>query len=442
MANTIESKSSLTSRYAHAWRALRHRNFRLFFTGQSISLIGTWMTRIATSWLVYRLTGSALLLGVVGFAGQIPTFLLAPFAGVLVDRLNRRNLLVWTQVLAGVQSLAMAALTLAKVITIHEIIALSAFQGIINAFDMPGRQSFLVQMVEDKNDLGNAIALNSSMVNMARLIGPALAGIVIAAVGEGYCFAIDGFSYIAVVVSLLMMHVPASTLQRAAASMLHQLKEGWSYVTTFRPIRTILTLFALNSLMGMPFIVLMPIFASQVLHGGPHTLGYLMGASGVGALVSAISLALRKSVRGLTTMIQISAFLFGSGLILFGLSHYLVLSLLLMLVVGFGMMQGLAASNTVIQTLVPEDKRGRVMSFYTMAFVGMAPFGSLLAGFLAHRLGAPHAVMITGTFCILGAAWFTTQLKAIRRVMRPIYIDMGIMQNPMEPAMEDRAGNN
>lgn len=433
---------SKTSRYAHAWRALRHRNFRLFFTGQSISLIGTWMTRIATSWLVYRLTGSALLLGVVGFAGQIPTFLLAPFAGVLVDRINRRNLLVWTQVLAGIQSLAMAGLTLARVITIHEIIALSAFQGLINAFDMPGRQSFLVQMVEDKQDLGNAIALNSSMVNMARLIGPALAGIVIAAVGEGYCFAIDGFSYIAVVVSLLMMHVPPSTIKRATSSMVEQLKEGWSYVTTFSPIRTILTLFALVSLMGMPFIVLMPIFASQVLHGGPHTLGYLMGASGVGALISAISLALRKSVRGLTTMIQLSAFLFGSGLILFGLSHHLVLSLLLMLVVGFGMMQGLAASNTVIQTLVPEDKRGRVMSYYTMAFVGMAPFGSLLAGFLAHRLGAPHAVMITGTFCIIGAAWFTTQLKGIRRIMRPIYIDMGIMQNPMEPAMEDHAGNN
>jgi MFS family permease len=442
MANTIEPMASKTSRYAHAWRALRHRNFRLFFTGQSISLIGTWMTRIATSWLVYRLTGSALLLGVVGFAGQIPTFLLAPFAGVLVDRLNRRNLLVWTQILAGLQSLAMAALTLAKIITIHEVIALSAFQGLINAFDMPGRQSFLVQMVEDKQDLGNAIALNSSMVNTARLIGPALAGLVIAAVGEGYCFAIDGFSYIAVVVSLLMMQVPASTIKRAASSMFDQLKEGWSYVTAFSPIRTILTLFALISLMGMPFIVLMPIFASQVLHGGPHTLGYLMGASGVGALISAISLALRKSVRGLTTMIQISAFLFGSGLILFGLSHHLVLSLLLMLVVGFGMMQGLAASNTVIQTLVPEDKRGRVMSYYTMAFVGMAPFGSLLAGYLAHRVGAPHAVIITGTFCILGAIWFTTQLKAIRRIMRPIYIDMGIMQNPMEPAMEDHAGNN
>jgi MFS family permease len=340
-----------------------------------------------------------------------------------------------------VQSLAMAGLTLAKVITIHEIVALSAFQGLINAFDMPGRQAFVIQMVEDKQDLGNAIALTSSMVNMARLIGPALAGIVIAAVGEGYCFAIDGFSYIAVVVSLLMMTIPLAPIRQVAAPMLEQLKECWAYVTGFDPIRTILTLFALLSLMGMPFVVLMPIFASQVLHGGPHTLGFLMGASGIGALVSALSLALRKTVRGLTTMIQISAAVFGAGLILFGLSSNLVLSLLLMAVVGFGMMQGMAASNTVIQTLVPEDKRGRVMSFYTMAFVGMAPFGSLLAGALAHRFGAPHAIMITGSFCLAGSIWFTTQLKSVRAVMRPIYIEMGIIQSPLEPAMEDHAGN-
>jgi MFS family permease len=396
------------------------------------------MTRIATSWLVYRLTGSALLLGLVSFAGQVPTFLLAPFAGVLVDRLNRRNLLVWTQVLAAVQSLGLAVLTLAKVITIHEILALCAFQGLINAFDMPGRQSFLVQMVDDKEDLQNAIALNSSMVNLARLVGPALAGLVIGAVGEGYCFAIDGVSYLAVILSLLLMRVRVAPSKRATTSMLEQLKEGWSYVTGFRPIRTILTLFAVMSLMGMPFVVLMPIFASQVLHGGPHTLGYLMGASGVGALVSAISLTLRKSVRGLTTMIQISAALFGTGLILFGLSRTLMLSLLLMLVVGFGMMQGLAASNTVIQTLVPEDKRGRVMSYYTVAFVGMAPFGSLLAGALAHRFGAPHAVMITGACCVAGSVWFTTQLPAVRAIMRPIYVELGIIQSPEEPAMQGR----
>jgi MFS family permease len=441
---SLVQPKTILSRYSHAWRALHHRNFRLFFTGQSISLIGTWMTRIATSWLVYRLTGSALLLGFVSFAGQIPTFLLAPFAGVLVDRIDRRKLLVWTQVLAGIQSLALAALTLAKLITIHEVIALSAFQGLINAFDMPGRQSFLVQMVSNgtdkpaKQDLSNAIALNSSMVNAARLIGPAIAGVVIAAVGEGYCFAIDGISYIAVVLSLLTMRVPPSTLKRATTTMLEQLKEGWTYVVNFRPIRTILSLFALLSLMGMPFVVLMPIFASQILHGGPHTLGYLMGASGVGALISALSLALRKSVKGLTTMIQIAAIMFGTGLILFGLSRSLVLSLFLMLIVGFGMMQGLSASNTVIQTLVPEDKRGRVMSYYTMAFVGMSPFGSLLAGTLAHRFGAPHAVIITGTCCLIGAAWFATQHKSVRAIMRPIYIEMGIIQSPLE---EDQASS-
>ena len=415
------------SKFAHAWRALRHRNFQLFVSGQSISLIGTWMTRLATSWLVYRLTHSAMLLGIVGFAGQIPTFLLAPFAGVLIERMDRRKLLVWTQALAAVQSLALAALTLAHRITIHEIVALSILQGVINAFDMPGRQSFLVQMVESREDLSNAIAINSSMVNAARLIGPALAGIVIAAFGEGWCFAIDGVSYFAVIVSLLMMSVPSRALHRATVGMVEQLKEGWSYVSTFRPIRTILLLFALLSLMGWPYAVLLPIFAAQVLHGGPHTLGFLTGASGVGALVSALSLAVRKSVRGLTRMIPIAAVVFGVGLVLFGLSHWLWLSMLLMLFVGFGMMQGLACSNTIIQTLVPEDKRSRVMSYYTMAFVGMAPFGSLLAGSLAHWVGAPKTVMFTGAACVLGGIWFTLELPAIRKIIKPIYQELGIL---------------
>ena len=431
-------ESEQDGRFSHAWRALRHRNFKLFVAGQSVSLIGTWMTRLATSWLVYRLTHSALLLGVVGFAGQILTFALAPFAGVWVERMDRRKLLVWTQVLAAVQSLAMAALTLTRVITIHEIIGLAIMQGLINAFDMPGRQAFLVQMVEDRADLGNAIALNSSMVNAARLVGPALAGIIIGAVGEGWCFLIDGVSYFAVIASLLMMRVKPLGVKRVAASMLEQMREGWSYVSTFVPIRTVLLLFAILSLMGWPYAVLLPIFAGQVLGGGPHTLGYLTGASGVGALASALLLALRKSVVGLTRSIQIAAGLFGTGLMLFGLSHVLWLSLLLMLVIGYGMMQGLAASNTVIQTLVPEDKRGRVMSYYTMAFVGMAPFGSLLAGGLAHWLGAPRTVMITGACCVAGCLWFTTQLAAVREVMRPIYEDMGLIRSPVEPVLEDR----
>jgi MFS family permease len=413
--------------FSHAWRALRHRNFRLFFGGQSISLIGTWMTRIATSWLVYRLTKSPLLLGTVGFAGQIPTFLLAPLAGVLVDRMDRRKVLVWTQTLAMAQSLLLAWLTLSHRITIAEILVLSAMQGIINAFDMPGRQSFMVKMVEDRADLSNAIAINSSMVNVARLIGPSLAGLLIAATNEGWCFLVDGVSYIAVIAPLLMMRLPKTNMERATTTMLVQLREGWTYVTGFAPIRTILMLFALLSLMGWPFMVLMPVFAAQVLHGGPHTLGFLMGAVGVGSLTSALAMVLRRSVRGLTKMIPIAALAFGVGLICFGLSSVLWLSMLMMLVTGFGMMQGLTASNTILQTLVDEKMRGRVMSYYTMAFVGMAPFGSLLAGALAHAIGAPHTVIVSGIACILGSLWFWTRLGAIRREMRPVYERLGIV---------------
>lgn len=436
----IEPEKPESSRdYSHAWRALRHRNFRLFFGGQSISLIGTWMTRIATAWLVYRLTKSSLLLGTVSFAGQIPTFLLAPFAGVLVDRMNRRKVLIWTQALAMVQSLALAVLTLTHVINIHEVLALSVFQGMINAFDMPGRQSFMVQMVEDRGDLSNAIAINSSMVNLARLIGPSLGGLVIAATNEGWCFLIDGVSYLAVIASLLLMKVHVDAVKRAATSMVDQLKEGWTYVSNFTPIRTILLLFALISLMGMPFVVLMPVFAAQVLHGGPHTLGFLMGALGVGALISALSLVIRKSVRGLLKMIPVAASVFGIGLVGFGFSNILWLSLTLMLVTGFGMMQGMTASNTIIQTLVPEDKRGRVMSYYTVAFVGMAPFGSLLAGALGHTIGSQRTVMVSGVACVIGALWFWTRLKSIRKEMRPVYEQLGILQPKVPIVVEEEA---
>ena len=412
---------------SHAWRALRHRNFKLFFFGQSVSMIGTWMTRLATTWLVYHLTHSALLLGVVSFAGQIVAFLLAPVAGVWVERLNRRKMLVWTQAAAAVQSLALAALTLAHVITLWEIIALSALQGLINAFDMPGRQSFLVQMVEDRNDLSNAIAINSSMANGARLIGPAIAGLVIGAAGEGWCFLIDGFSYFAVIASLLLMRIRPMEIRRNASSMLEQMREGWDYVRTFRPIRTILLLFALISLMGYPYAVLLPVFAGEVLHGGATTLGWLTGATGIGALVSALSLAVRKSVVGLTRMLQIAAAMLGSALILFGLSQTLWLSLVLMVFAGFGLMQGAAASNTIIQSLVPEDKRARAMSYYTTAFFGAAPFGSLLAGMLAHRIGAPYTVMLSGAFCIAGSLWFTFEMPKIGAIMRPIYQGMGLL---------------
>src|SRR5580692_5299129 len=422
-----QQPSSWFASFSHIGRALRHRNFRLFYFGQSISVIGTWMTRIATVWLVYRLTHSALLLGIVSFSGQIAAFVLGPFAGVWVERMNRRKLLVWTQAAGAVQSLALAALTLTHVITLWEIIALAALQGVINAFDMPGRQSFLAQMVEDRNDLSNAIPINSSMANGARLIGPAIAGLVIAAVGEGWCFLLDGFSYFAVIASLLMMRIPPIEIRRKASSMLEQMREGWDYVRTFRPIRTILLLFALLSLMGYSYAVLLPVFAGQVLHGGAYTLGGLTAASGIGALTSGLSLAVRKSVVGLTRMLQIAAATLGCALILFGLSHILWLSLVLMVFVGFGLMQAAAVSNTIIQSLVTEDKRARVMGYYTMAFFGAAPFGSLLAGMLAHRIGAPHTVMVTGTFCLAGSLWFTLDLPQVNAGMRPIYQEMGLL---------------
>ncbi len=410
-------------------RALHHRNYRLFFTGQSVSLIGTWMTRIATSWLVYRLTGSALLLGLVGFAGQIPSFLLAPFAGVLVDRWDRHRLLVVTQILAMVQSAGLAVLTLTGVINIWHVLALSLFQGVINAFDMPARQTFVVEMVEQREDLPNAIALNSSMVNAARLVGPSIGGIIIAAVGEGWCFTLDAVSYLAVIASLLLMRLKpeARRAPRSEKKVLHELREGWHYVAGSAPIRSILLLLALVSLVGMPYTVLMPVFASTVLHGGPHTLGFLMAAIGVGALSGAVFLANRRTVLGLGKIIPMMSALFGAGLIGFSLSRVLWLSLVLLLFTGIGFMVQMAASNTLLQTLVEDDKRGRVMSFYTMAIMGVTPFGSLLAGGLAHRIGAPGTLLIGGIGCVLAAVWFASLLPKLRERVRPIYVERGIL---------------
>lgn len=419
--------SGKPSAWRFALRALQSRNYRLFFAGQGVSLIGTWMTRIATSWLVYRLTGSALLLGLISFAGQIPTFILGPVAGVWVDRWDRHRTLVITQILSMLQSFALAGLALAKVITIHDILWLSLAQGIINAFDMPARQAFVVEMVENRDDLPNAIALNSSMVNATRLLGPSIAGVVIAALGEGYCFLIDGISYIAVIFSLLAMKILITRPERPAQPMIRELKEGWNYVAHSVPIRAILLLLAVVSLVGMPYTVLMPIFAGQVLHGGPHTLGFLMGASGVGALAGALSLAVRRSVLGLGKLIPASAAIFGAGLIGFGLSRNPWLSLFLMLFTGGAMMQQMAASNTILQTILEEDKRGRVMSFYSMSFMGMAPFGSLLAGMMASRIGAPRTVVISGVVCIVGSAWFAMYLNKIRDAVRPIYRELGIL---------------
>jgi|SRR5579871_2345921 len=413
--------------WSFALRALRSRNYRLFFGGQSISLIGTWMTRIATGWLVYRLTQSPFLLGMVGFAGQMPALFLTPFAGVWVDRWNRHRTLVVTQILSMLQSFALAALALAGVINIWEIIGLSLFQGLINCFDMPGRQAFVVQMVERREDLANAIALNSSMVNAARLVGPAIAGILIAGVGEGYCFLIDGISYIAVIVSLLRMRIVRSASRPGRKRVLHELREGWAYVVQSIPIRAILLLLALVSLVGMPYTVLMPVFASNVLHGGPHTLGFLMAASGVGALVSALNLAMRKTVIGLGGIVARSAMLFGAALVCFGLSRWFWVSLVLMFATGMGMMRQMAASNTILQTILEDDKRGRVMAYYSMAFLGVSPFGSLLAGTLAAKIGAPYTVIISGILCLAGAGWFARELPRIRSFVRPIYAQLGII---------------
>ncbi|HEY4158070.1 MAG TPA: MFS transporter [Polyangiaceae bacterium] len=408
-------------------RALRHRNYRLFFAGQSLSLIGTWLTRVATSWLVYRLTGSTLALGVVGFAGQIPTFVLAPFAGVWVDRWNRHRVLVATQTLAMLQSAALAALALSGRIDVSSILALSMLQGLINAFDVPARQSFVVQMVNDREDLPNAIALNSSIVNAARLLGPSIGGILIAMVGEGWCFFIDAVSYLAVIGSLLAMRIAPVTRARHQQRLWVELKEGFRYAAEFTPIRNVLLLLALVSFMGMPYTVLMPAIATRILHGGAHTLGFLMAASGIGALGGTLYLASRKSVVGLGRVIVLSSAGFGLGLVAFSRSHSFWLSFAVLIPTGLGMMVQMAASNTVVQTLVDEDKRGRVMSFFAMAFFGTLPFGSLFAGAMADRFGAPNTVAIGGLTCIGGAFLFHRALPALRRLARPVYVRLGIL---------------
>ncbi len=416
------------SSVAYILRALASRNYRLFFFGQVVSLIGTWITMTATNWLVYRLTGSALLLGVVGFAGQFPAFLLGPFAGIAVDRWDRHRLLVVTQTISMLQSFALAALVLSGWITLEWIVGLSVLQGLVNSFDMPARQAFLLTMIEKKEDLANAIALNSSMVNLARLIGPSIAGVVIASTGEGWCFLIDGVSYIAVIVGLLRMRIvrpEAKALARGGP--LRQFIEGFTYAFGFRPIRSIIILLALVSLVGVPYSVLMPVFAARVFHGGPDTLGLLMTSSGCGALLGALWLAQRRSVIGLGRIIPLATGLFGVGLIAFSFIHVLWLAIPCLVVAGFGFMVQMASSNTLIQTIVDDEKRGRVMSFYMMAFLGTAPFGSLIAGWLSSRIGAGQTLFVGGACCIAGALWFASVLPAIRIAVRPIYVRLGIL---------------
>jgi len=418
----LHSKRHLTG----VFRSLKYRNYRLFFFGQSISLIGTWMQRVAMSWLVYRLSDSAVILGIVAFAGQIPTFLITPFGGVAADRYNRRRLLLATQILAMIQAVVLAMLVLTGVIATWHLIILSIALGIIDAFDMPTRQSFVIQMIDNRDDLGNAIALNSSMVNVARLLGPSIAGLIIATVGEGFCFSINAASYLVVITTLLMMPV-IQQKNSSKATVWQQLRSGFSYALGFAPIKYLLALLALLSLAGMPYMVLMPIFAKDILHGGSCTFGFLMAASGVGALMGAIYLARRKTVLGLGKVIVISSSLFGIGLIGFSLSTVTWFSMLCLLLAGLGMILQLASSNTVLQTMVEDDMRGRVMSLYAMAFVGAVPFGSLIAGYLASRIGASYTLMIGGTCCLIGSFLFFRKLPELRKQVHPIYVRKGII---------------
>jgi MFS family permease len=408
-------------------RALRHKNYRLFFGGQSISLIGTWMQQIALGWLVYRLTDSAFLLGLVGFSSQIPTFILASFAGVFADRYNKHKIIIATQTLAMVQAGILAALTLTHTLQIWQVLLLSLFSGLINAFDMPTRQSFVIDMVDDKNDLPNAIALNSSMFNSARLIGPTIAGFVISALGEGLCFLINTISYITVIAALLLMNISPAINNHKNENVIKEFKDGIKYAYNFKPIRSLLLLLGLVSLTGMPYTVLMPVFARDILHGNAHTLGFLFGGVGTGALIGAIYLASRKSVLGLGKWIPIATTCFSLGLIFFSFSREIYLSILLMLITGFGMMMQMACTNTLLQTLVDDDKRGRIMSLYVMAFMGTAPFGSFMAGTLASTIGAPYTILSSGIICLAGAMVFAKNLPLLRKHIRPIYIKKGIL---------------
>jgi MFS family permease len=408
-------------------RALRYRNYRLFFSGQGISLIGTWMQQIALGWLVYRLTDSAFLLGLVGFSSQIPTFILASFAGVFADRYNKHKIIIVTQFLAMAQASVLAILTLTNLIQVWQIILLSLFSGMINAFDMPTRQTFVIDMVEDKNDLPNAIALNSSMFNAARLIGPTVAGIIISVFSEGVCFLLNALSYIAVIAALLMMNITPKPISLKKEKVLEGLKEGIKYAYNFKPIRALLLLIGLVSLTGMPYTVLMPVFAKDILRGDSHTLGFLFGAVGTGALAGALYLASRRSVLGLVRWITIAVGVFAAGLILFSFSRNLTLSLILMLFTGFGMMMQMASTNTLLQTLVDDDKRGRVMSLYVMAFMGTAPIGSFMAGSLASLIGASYAVLSGGIVCLFGAIIFAKKLPSLRKHIRPVYVKLGII---------------
>ena len=416
------------------FRALYSRNYRLFFGGQGISLIGTWMQQIAMSWLVYRMTNSAFLLGLIGFSSQICSFFFSPFAGVISDRWNRHRILVATQSFSMIQAFILATLTLTGAVTVLHLIILALFLGFVNAFDMPTRQAFVVEMVEKREDLGNAIALNSFLFNGARLVGPSIAGILISILGEGMCFLLNGLSFLAVIIALLSMQITSHKGQFPKTQVFQGFKEGLTYAVGFAPIRSILLFIGWISLVGTANTTLLPVFAKNILHGGAQTYGFLMAAIGVGAIIGAIFLASRRSVLGLGRIIAIASTIFGVGLISFSLSHVIWLSFLLLLLTGFGMMVHMASSNTILQTMVDDDKRGRVMSLYTMAFMGMAPFGSLAGGSLAGSIGAPATLIIGGISCMLGSFLFIRILPSLREIARPIYMRKGILSEKSEVA--------
>ncbi|MGA2982663.1 MAG: MFS transporter [Terriglobia bacterium] len=407
------------------FRALRHRNFRLFFCGQIISLIGTWMQSIAQAWLVYRLTKSSLLLGLVGFSGQIPVLLFAPLGGLLADRYSRRHTVIATQTASMLLAFILAGLTLLEHIRVWEIMLVASLLGVVNAFDIPARQAFIVDMVVP-DDLINAIALNSAMFNGARILGPAIAGITVAAIGEGWCFFSNGVSYIAVIIGLLMMTVTPRERSRRIVSGLESVLEGFRFVWHTGPIRALLLLLGLVSLTGMPYAVLMPIFADKILHSDARGLGLLMGSTGVGALAATLVMAARREVHGLGRWILYASTGFGASLILFSFSRSLLLSVALLLPAGFCMLIQMASSNTLIQTMVPDALRGRVMSVYSMMFMGMAPFGALSAGVIAHRLGAPFTVALGGAACIVGSLAFGSKWPALRGEARQLILAQGM----------------
>ncbi len=420
-----EANNSHPSRWSVTLRALRHRNFQLFFGGQLISLTGTWMQSVAQAWLVYRLTGSSLLLGAVGFASQIPVFLISPFAGTVVDRTNRHRLIIATQTISMLLAAILAWLTRGgRLHDWHVVFVLAAALGVVNAFDIPGRQAFLVDMV-GKEDLMNAIALNSSMFNGARVVGPAVAGILLVKIGESCCFAANAISYVAVIIGLLSMrvHCPPRSL---TASPLADIFEGFRWVNNTKVIRALLLLIGLVSLVAMPYTVLMPIFADKILHGGARGLGILMGATGIGALLGALTLASKSNVKGLGRLVALSCAGVGISLIVFASSHWFWLSTLLLLPVGYCVMLQMACSNTLIQTMVPDQLRGRVMALYSMMFMGMAPFGALFGGALAERLGAPLTVGIGGVASVIGAAWFGRELPELRIEARRLILAQGL----------------